>query len=119
MKKSMKNFERSAKYICNIQSNVKQQYDQWVTHYKNGTHAATSCDPTQKRLARHLTQIDKDVTRNDAAHPFFKCNGNREKLRNILLCFVWEHPRHGYAQGMRLVPSMPGLVFTLICGVFL
>ena len=103
LEKSMKNLERSAKYICNIQSNVKQQYDVWITHYKqnDGNEDMACKDATQKSLGRHLTQIDKDVTRNDAGHPFFRTTGNMEKLRNILLCFVSEHPTHGYAQGMR------------------
>lgn len=53
-----------------------------------------------KDFGMNIHRIDKDVLRCDRNHPYFESEKNLEKLRNIVMCYVWETLNVGYIQGM-------------------
>lgn len=57
-------------------------------------------DDYLKDFALNIHRIDKDVLRCDRTNPFFSSEANLEKLRNIIMCYVWERLNIGYIQGM-------------------
>ena len=57
-------------------------------------------EETMKDFALNIHRIDKDVLRCDRNHPYFESEKNLEKLRNIIICYVWESLSIGYIQGM-------------------
>lgn len=57
-------------------------------------------DDILKDFALNIHRIDKDVLRCDRNHPYFAQESNLEKLRNIMMTYVWERLNIGYIQGM-------------------
>ncbi|XP_066919052.1 small G protein signaling modulator 2-like isoform X1 [Clytia hemisphaerica] len=53
-----------------------------------------------KDYALNIHRIDKDVLRCDRNHPYFMPEKNLGKLRNVIMCYVWEKLNIGYIQGM-------------------
>eukprot|EP00794_Sanderia_malayensis_P013872 gene13872-15320_t len=70
----------------------------------NSKAAATTIESTYdeellKEFALNIHRIDKDVLRCDRNHPYF-VQENLEKLRNVIMSYVWERLDVGYVQGM-------------------
>ena len=83
------------------------QYAAWLSTYKS--HSAINenrrrrssdacCCPYTNltRLRQSFTQLDLDVERCD----LLDLEKNRDKLRNVVQCYVLENQEYGYAQGM-------------------
>ncbi|KAF2074039.1 hypothetical protein CYY_004653 [Polysphondylium violaceum] len=53
-----------------------------------------------------IEEIEKDVRRTFAHHPYFKEEGGVNALRRVLVAYSWRNPVIGYCQGMNIIAGI-------------
>ncbi|EGG18469.1 RabGAP/TBC domain-containing protein [Cavenderia fasciculata] len=80
------------------------------------------------RTSLAVEEIEKDVRRTFAHHPYFKHEGGVDALRRVLTAYSWRNPTIGYCQSMNVVAGIMLLymqeeaafwVLCRVCEVFL